>query len=134
MRAVVVACLTLAACGGTDQGNQCSTDSDCSGGEICARDEVCWPSDDVRAVKVTWTFAGQPASAATCSATPNLFVYFSNDEATFGFEPVPCAAGVFPIDRLETEYTSVELGDELGSFDLYGAFDATGQAAFDIAP
>jgi hypothetical protein len=137
MRAAIVFAVALVAgCGGGGGDDaQCGSDSDCGAGNVCARDEACWPSGDVHTVKVVWTVNGQPASATTCSQFPDLFVDFESQTTVFGFAPVPCMAGEFPIDKLPTTYIEVEVGDNLGMyFDQFADFDATGTATFDLVP
>jgi hypothetical protein len=138
MRAAAALVLALVAgCGGGsgDDGSSCSSDSDCGGGNVCARDGSCWPSSEVHSIKVVWTINGQPASATTCSSFPDLFVNFESQTTDFGFAPVPCVAGEFPIDKLPTAYVQVEVGDNSGMyFDQFADFDASGTASFDLVP
>ncbi|HEY1550172.1 MAG TPA: hypothetical protein VGG28_20230 [Kofleriaceae bacterium] len=139
MRAWLVVVVAFAACGDSgDPGAYCMTDSDCSGGNVCARDESCWPSNELYTVKVTWTIAGSAAGSASCAPFPDFNVNFYSDEEEFGFAPVPCMAGEFPIDKLPTAYTEVEVADA-----SYSIFDQTmnidsdgsnGTAAFDLTP
>jgi hypothetical protein len=135
MRAILVLVALTVACEGGNPGGTCSTDSDCGDGNVCARDESCWPSDDIRTVKITWTINGSAAGSATCSQFPDFFVYFYSTVEEFGFSPVPCMAGEFPIDKLPTAYTEVELGDVNGQFfDQTMNIDSNGSAAFDLVP
>jgi hypothetical protein len=139
MRAwLAVIVVAFAACGGDDNGGSCTTDSDCSGGDVCARDESCWPASELYTVKVTWTIAGSAAGSASCAPFPNFNVNFYSESEEFGFAPVPCMAGEFPIDKLPTAYTEVEVADA-----SYAIFDQTmniasdgsnGTAAFDLTP
>jgi hypothetical protein len=118
-----------------DNGSYCQSDSDCSDGNVCARDESCWPSDDIYSVKITWTIGGQPAGSDTCSQFPDFFVNFYSQVEEFGFAPVPCMAGEFPVDKLPTAYTEVEVGDvNYQFFDETMQIDANGSASFDLAP
>jgi hypothetical protein len=111
----------------------CQDDADC-GDEVCARDEQCYPADDVRAVTVTWTVNGAPASEATCADSPSLYIQFlqSSDGRQLDFTPVPCELGRFFVDKLPRAFDSVELGELGGSrFDRAG-LGASGAAALDL--
>lgn len=135
MRALVLALFTLA-CACDNTGDACSKDSDCSGGDVCARDEACWPSNEVRSVKLTWTIGGSAVGSDSCAAYPLFFVDFWSYNEEFGFAPVPCIAGEFPIDKLPTVYTETEIGND-GSgafFDLSSSIDSNGSASFDLVP
>ena len=133
--AVLVVAAAAAACG-HDDGASCLADSDCSGGDVCSRDESCWPSDELYTVKITWTIDGSAAGSASCAPFPDFVVNFYSESEEFGFAPVPCMAGEFPIDKLPTAYTEVEVADA-----NYEYFDQTmtistsgsnGSAAFDL--
>jgi hypothetical protein len=135
MRMVAFVVLAAAACS-HDDGSACMTDSDCSGGDVCARDESCWPSDELYTVKITWTIDGSAAGSASCAPFPDFNVNFYSNEDEFGFAPVPCMAGEFPINLLPTVYTEVEVADA-----NYEYFDQTmtittngsnGSASFDL--
>ena len=132
MRAVAAIALLLAGCpGGTD--GECKIDDDCSSSRVCARNGECLAPSEVRFARVTWTIRGMAANAATCAATPDFFIlFYAQPGDTFGFQPVPCAAGVFSIDKLPTRFVSVEIGND--GFQDDKAFDAQGQAAFDLFP
>ena len=124
----------LAACGG-GSGGDCTIDDDCGGAAVCARSSECLPASEVRVVRVTWTIRGMPASDTTCGATPDFYLLFAapsfND--TFGYEPVPCRAGLFTVDKLPRRFVSVEIGVD-GRFAETKAFDANGNVAFDLFP
>jgi len=133
MRAAVLL-LLLAGCPDTT-GESCQVDDDCGSSNICARNGECIAPSDVRVVHVTWKIRGNPASTATCAATPNFYVMFSSPARTdtYGYEPVPCASGTFTVDKLPKRFNAVEIGVDHGySEDM--AFDANGNAAFDLAP
>ncbi len=133
MRTVAFVVLAAAACGHDDGGALCMTDGDCSGGDVCARDESCWPSDELYTVKITWTIDGSAAGSASCAPFPDFIVNFYSDSQEFGFAPVPCMAGEFPIDMLPTAYTEVELADvNYEYFDQTMTIDANGSASFDL--
>lgn len=110
------------------------TDSDC-GGDVCTRNGECLAASDVWSVKVSWTIRGMPANATTCAPTPDLYLYFGGTYAndTFGYEPVPCMAGQFTIDKLPKRYTSVELGVQ-GGASSYAPIDGSGHAMLDLSP
>lgn len=134
MRAAIVGlALAGASCG--PPGDAGCADGDCNGSLVCARDGNCVPASDVRVVRVTWTVRGGMANESSCASSPDLYVMFSGFEPgdSFGFEPVPCAAGVFTIDRLPNRYTSVEIGDN-AQVRQEKAIDAQGNVAFDLAP
>ena len=135
MRYLVGLLLVCAACPGGGNDGECSIDTDCSGTKICARNSECLAVSEVRAVRVTWTIRGMPASESTCVKSPNLYVSFTgatlND--TFGYAPVPCKAGLFTVDRLPRRFVSAEIGVEHG-FNDAKAFDANGNVTFDMSP
>jgi hypothetical protein len=109
------------------------------GGSLCpadlvfSRDGRCLPPDEVREVHISWTVSGAPASVTTCAAAPNLVLDLrSGSGASFGFEPVPCAEGMFTIDRLGTDYDTVHLG-RASDRALPGAMiDAAGHAMLNL--
>jgi hypothetical protein len=115
-------------------GGDCEVDADCNNG-VCARNGECLPAAEVRAVRVTWTIRGAPANATTCTPHPNFYLLFASPQVndTFGYEPVPCAAGLFTVDKLPRRFVSVEIGVE-NWFQEDVAFDSQGNAAFDLAP
>jgi hypothetical protein len=133
MRAIALALLLCAGCPGGD--GECKIDSDCGGGNVCTRNGECLPASEVRFVRITWTIRGMPASDMLCAPTPDLYLLFAGTQLndTFGYAPVPCKAGLFTIDKLPRRYVSVEIGVE-GGFSEVAAFDAQGNAAFDLAP
>ncbi len=133
MRALAVVVLACIGCSGTS--GDCSIDTDCRTGSVCARNSECLPADEVRAVRITWTNNGQPANDMLCARTPNFYVLFGGTQAydTFGYEPVPCRAGLFTVDKLPRRFVSVEIGVENGISEV-AAFDAQGNAAFDLVP
>jgi hypothetical protein len=127
--------LGLGACGGSTGTTgpltgSCQTDLDC-GGDVCTRSGECVAAVDVWAVKLTWTVGGQPASAASCAAHPDLtaelFGIYAGDQ--IAWEPVPCAAGVFNVDKIARRYTGAALsyGTMLS---LSANVDANGLATF----
>ncbi len=124
----------LAACPSSSDG-QCEIDDDCTGTALCARTSECLPASQVRAVRVTWTIRGMPASDATCAQTPDLYVMFAGPaiQDTFGYAPVPCRAGLFTIDKFPRRFVSVEIGAE-NRFMETQALDANGNAAIDLFP
>lgn len=130
----LLAVVLLAGCPGGDDG-VCKVDSDCGTGNVCTRNSECLPASEVRSSRITWTIRGMPASDTLCAQTPNFYVLFAGTQVndTFGFEPVPCKVGLFSIDKLPRRFVSVELGVD-GGFSEVMAFDALGNAAFDLAP
>jgi hypothetical protein len=133
MRALSILALACAACSGGD--GDCELDSDCGGSRVCARNSECLPATEVRPIRVTWTIRGMPANDLLCAPTPDFYVLFSATQIndTFGYEPVPCKAGLFTVDKLPRRFVSVELGVD-GGFSEVKAFDAQGNAAFDLVP
>jgi hypothetical protein len=119
----------------TSSGYYCETDTDCGGGQICARDMECIAPGDTRGVKATWTIGGAAADATSCAAMPNFYINFygADPQDAFGFAPVPCMQGQFFIDKLPTRFDQVELGAD-GRFDLVHQVDGSGMAAFDLSP
>lgn len=134
MRALACVLLACAGCpgGGTDE---CTLDSDCGGTAVCARSSECLPASEVRAVRITWTIRGMPASDSTCARSPNFYISFAGATLsdTFGYAPVPCKAGLFTVDKLPRRFVSAEIGVTNGFHDAK-AFDANGNAAFDLFP
>ena len=132
---VLLLLLPLAGCPiDAPTGAACTTDGDCSG-DVCTRDGLCTAPADVRAVKITWTVSGMAASAQSCTGKADLFVQFDGDSALdyLGFAPVPCAQGVFSVDKLPTRYRTVELGIDGGVGDR-ASIDASNTAHFDLFP
>jgi hypothetical protein len=129
--------LVLLACAGCPSGNDgdCKIDSDCGTGNVCTRNTECLPAGEVRSARITWTIRGMPANETLCAPTPSFYVLFAGTQLndTFGYEPVPCKAGLFSIDKLPRRFVSVEIGVS-GGFSEVQAFDAQGNAAFDLAP
>jgi hypothetical protein len=115
---IVLCACALGGCSG-----DCATDSDCGNGQVCARTGDCEDTSDVHAVRITWTVHGQPASTAACTGFEDLVVRFQDStydtkyDDTTGYLPVPCAAGVFPVDKLERSYVTALLGIDPDSGD-----------------
>ncbi len=126
--------LALVACGPPSNGD-CEVNDDCGGDSVCARTGECLPAASVRSVRITWTVRGQTASSYTCADSPNLYLLFlgfdPND--SYGYEPVPCNAGEFFVDKIPTRYGSVEIG-ERGGFSMEKVFDSSGNVTFDLMP
>jgi hypothetical protein len=120
--------------GGTATGG-CRADSACSGGQLCARNGVCLPPSAIHAVHVTWTLSGAPASAATCEASPDLQIWFyTSNDTSLGYAPVPCSQGKFTVDKLPVSYVRVNLARSHKTSDGKTATidPATGEAAIDL--
>ena len=115
-------------------GGECTTDRDCSG-SVCTRDEQCTPASEVRSVKLTWTVAGNPATAESCAGMSDLFVQLEGESAidVIGWAPVPCAQGQFNIDKLPTRFGIAELGIE-GAVGDRVRIDSAHTAHFDLFP
>ncbi len=119
--------------GGTP--GDCTSDTQCPTGDVCARTFECLPSSDVYAIHVSWTLQGQPASTTSCATAPNLDIDFTGSNVTWwGYAPVPCVEGKFSIDKMPTGYTHVELvrdGDQYGG-DAGNIDPTTGTVALDM--
>ena len=135
MRSLAILLLVCAGCPGGGHSGDCEVDSDCGGGNVCTRNAECLPPSEVRAARITWTIRGMPANEMLCAPHPDFYLLFAgtqfNDE--FGYAPVPCKAGLFTIDKLPRRFVSVEIGVD-GGFAEVKAFDAQGNAAFDLVP
>ena len=123
----------LAACPRQHDG-PCTVDSDC-GGDVCARDGECLPANDIWQVKVSWMIRSMPASASTCMTSPSFYLQFDGAtlQDSFGYEPVPCMAGQFTIDKLPTRFQQVEIGVD-GRYLDSTVIDSTGNATFNLFP
>jgi hypothetical protein len=114
-----------------------SPSDDCGGGcrsdLVCTRDHRCLPAGEVRAIHVTWTVSGAPASPTSCAAAPDLVLDLrSRAGPHLGFEPVPCVEGEFTVDRLSTDYDTVQLGRASDRTLQRAAIDAAGNARLDL--
>jgi hypothetical protein len=130
----VMSLVALGACPRSDDtlGDQCLVDKECSAGEVCARDNLCWRGSDVRFVKATWTVDGKPPSDVSCARHPELYIQFQGSVIeNLGFSPVPCVNGQFIVDKLPHDYTRVELGVDRGPWDTTPITPA-GVAALDL--
>jgi hypothetical protein len=109
----------------------CNGGRGCDASLVCTRDDRCLPSDQVRAVHVTWTVAGAAPTAASCAAAPDLALDLrrSSGGHNLEFAPVPCVEGRFSVDRLSMEYDRVALRPERSS----KVQDAAGNAALNLA-
>lgn len=120
-------------CAGPSSAPPGGCDDLCTGDRVCTRDSRCLPSDQVRAVHVSWTVSGAPASATSCAAAPDLVLDLrSGSGPSFGFSPVPCAEGMFTVDRLSTDYDTVELGRASDRELPRAAIDAAGNAMLNL--
>src|SRR5262245_20222467 len=84
-----------AAAGCTIPGGKCDRDSDCVGGEVCARTGDCAPEGSLLTIRVGWTVFGvqpTPADPSACDGIDHLIVALVDDDTgeQFGYEPVPC--------------------------------------------
>ena len=105
----------------------------CGADLVCTRDGECLPPDEVRAVHISWTVSGAPASVTSCAAAPDLVLDLrGRSGASFGFEPVPCAEGMFTVDRLSTDYDTVQLGRASDRQLQHATIDAAGNASVDL--
>jgi hypothetical protein len=133
--ALVIAVALAAACSGG--GTECSMtgEDDCTGGLVCARSSECLPPEEIWKVSISWTVRGQVANATSCAPAPSLYLLFYSgtpgDE--FGYQPVPCVAGLFTMDKLPRRFTGVEIGVD-GGFNAEKSINAQGLVAFDLMP
>ncbi|HEX3479594.1 MAG TPA: hypothetical protein VHT91_31440 [Kofleriaceae bacterium] len=123
----------LAGCTHSSSGPPDPCGGPCGGELVCTRDDHCLPPDEVRAVHISWTVSGAPASATSCAAAPDLVLELrSRTGGSFGFEPVPCAEGMFTVDRLSTDYDTVQLGRASDRQLQHAAIDAAGNATLNL--
>lgn len=116
----------------------CHYDDGCPPGDVCARNDICYPASAVRAASVTWTLRGAAADATSCGPAPNLEIGFSaaagsqfGNYSPIGFAPVPCVEGKFSIDKLPTQLDEVVLGNhDVGT--KAGTLDQNGQLNLDL--
>ncbi|MBK9032776.1 MAG: hypothetical protein IPL61_16155 [Myxococcales bacterium] len=111
MRMLVLACLAvlpLAACFEPVDGGACARDSDCAGA-VCTRVGEC--ATEAYALRVTWTIAGQPASASSCTGIGELELTVIDPSVgtAHTVAPVPCGPGSFFYDKLPLGYTVVRM-------------------------
>ncbi|HEY0191320.1 MAG TPA: hypothetical protein VGC42_09385, partial [Kofleriaceae bacterium] len=104
----------IGGCSLNGNGSECTTDAQC-GDDVCARSGECTAKSSVHSVMVTWTVnSAVAAGSSACTQHPDLFLQF--DGTDYGdalrFAPVPCAEGVFSVDKLPTRYQSVVVGFE----------------------
>ena len=95
-------------------GGTCTTMSDCTGGDVCARDHECLAPADARSVMVRWTVAGAAADATSCApivSTGQLQIMYSSLETgeTTGFSPLMCSEGQFYVDVWPARYDHVQV-------------------------
>lgn len=133
MRPILPALLLATLAGCPQSNSECELDSDCGGGDVCARDHMCTAPSSVRPVMATWTIRGAAASVTTCGTHEDLYITFIGADFgdTLGFAPVPCKLGQFSVDKLPLRFGSVELGVEGGTSDTR-ALNAAGVAALDL--
>jgi hypothetical protein len=108
---VAVLVLACAGCPRSGQGGDCEYNDECTP-DVCGRDHACTAASNVREVTVTWTVHGADANVQTCAPKPDMTLTFVGDTIgdELGFEPVPCATGMFFVDRLPKRFHSVDLG------------------------
>jgi len=131
---VRIALLVLLA-GCPQQGDSCEVDNQCNDGTVCSREHICVDPSEVKAVTARWTINNAPASDAACMGLDLHIEFFGRDQESdsLGFEPVPCPAGSFFVDKLPARYDRVGLrfiGDPGGDTAL---FDQDGVAQLNLA-
>jgi hypothetical protein len=114
--AILLAGSSLLACGedADKTGATCKVDGDCKGnvgGLVCDQASFCTDSATLQTVRARWTLKGLTPGGASCSAYSRLVVEFkSPDGATdFGFDPVPCPAGMFTINKVPSQITKARV-------------------------
>jgi hypothetical protein len=121
---------------GGGAGVRCNFDTNCDPGLLCARSHSCTPPDELRVVHARWTVRGMPAGQVACAAAPSLTITFLAPGGVgerMTYAPVPCAEGVFTIDKLPVSYNEVQLGKDSGGPPASANVDAmTGEAALDL--
>lgn len=121
----------LGACGLAASGGECHSDVQC-GDDVCARSGECMARASVRELTVKWTVNGEAASAATCAASPNLYIQFYG--ADYGDTlrlPVSCRDGQLFVAALPKRYVQIELGVDGGTGDL-SPIDPSGRLQLDL--
>jgi hypothetical protein len=132
--ALVLAIALLAGCPQQDSG--CETDAGCDDSEVCARDHVCVAPSGVHAVTAEWTINNEPASETTCMGLDLHIEFFGatqQNEDSLGFEPVPCPAGRFFVDKLPVRYDRVGLRFAGGGGGDTALFGSDGIAQLNLA-
>lgn len=117
----------------------CTSDASCGDGNVCANDGACYPAAQIRIAHVTWTVAGQPASAATCAGEPDLQLDMTSTTVDVpgnygeGWAPVPCAEGEFTFQKMPVLYDGAELDPYgAGTATARGPLDGSGEVALDL--
>jgi len=110
MRRAVIGLVLLAGCPlstGPSTG-ECQNDGDCAG-NVCGRDDFCYPASELREVKTMWTIRGMTADPITCRGSSDLMIGFTGQtEESIAYAPVPCENGQWLMDKLPRTFTAVE--------------------------
>lgn len=120
----------------------CDGDEDCSGGEVCSRDNQCADPASLQSVRLEWTVCGGPASVESCQAVgaSGLRITFTDIDLgdDLAYEPVPCELGQIYFNRMGSRLDLVEaelladwLALDIAGFSLRGG-DQT--FTFDFQP
>jgi len=112
MRAVLVLAIAIAVAGCPVGGGECTLDSDCVGGDVCANTHDCRAAGAVTRLVIRWTLWGAPADASNCAGLGDLEITIRDREEpanVASWSPVPCAAGRFTFDKLPVEYDRCEI-------------------------
>jgi hypothetical protein len=117
--------------------DNCRSNANCGGGEVCARNHTCWPPELLRAVHANWTLRGAAASPTTCAAAPsNLMITFYESNGSrsgeVSFLPIACAQGRYTIDLLPMSYDRVAISRESGADRQEAVIDSLGDALLDL--
>jgi len=133
MRALAVVVLVGCAGNGDESAERCGNKT-CQPGELCTRTDECVAASEVRAIHVSWTLGGQPGNATTCTGKPDLsaLIFSSLDRGHLMYSPVPCAAGMFSVDRLAIWFDLVQLGALNDAGRQGGKLDSAGNLTLDL--
>lgn len=136
MRAALLAVVLVPGCF-PESTYDCDRDVECSIGEVCARTHECLGASAVRAVRVSWTLAGQTDVVAACESAglaSLTITYSAPDGSTLAFAPVACALGLYMIDKLPLRFDRVELSGSAADGTYYAGSVAIGNAAEVLIP
>ena len=114
----------------------CESDASCSSGQVCARTGACLAPDQVRAIHVSWTVSGMPASSTSCASAPDLQIELdsTSGSAHLAYLPLPCVEGRFSVDKAPISIDKVSLGRAYGGSGWQNAKidPVTGEASLDL--
>ena len=89
-------------------GAPCKTTADCTGDQVCARDDECIEPTDAHSVLIRWTIGGAPPTTTSCAPLGELTLQFTDvTGGGIGYAPLMCTEGQFFIDVWPVRYTEV---------------------------